>query len=335
MTQQHYQLLKEVLGVQTKTYEETRMIAFLTHYLDQRGYIYYLDHKRNIYVTKGEAQVYPCVLAHTDTVHNIGTMRVVEIQGRRPQSEYMNQQFNDVEPRLMLTGRDARGNPSGIGGDDKCGVYVCLRLLEEMDNLKVAFFVSEETGCHGSKEADPEFFQNVGYAIQFDAPGNSIVTEFCSGVRLFDRESEFFRIAHQTLHDFGPWQYQSHPYTDVSQLKRKFDFSCINLACGYYRMHSPHELVDVEDVERTVEVGLAMLAQLGQQKYEYVVDYEAEQRERDRQWAERNREYHQWLESPEGQAHRQRLAEMKQRYKGFSPWFMEGDDDDFWGHLEE
>jgi hypothetical protein len=37
------------------------------------------------------------------------------------------------------------GKPTGIGGDDKCGVYACLELLKELPNLKAAFFVSEET----------------------------------------------------------------------------------------------------------------------------------------------------------------------------------------------
>ena len=65
---------------------------------------------------------------------------------------------------------------------------VCLSLFLEMDILKGAFFVEEEIGMLGSREACDEFFKNVGYAIQFDAPSANWITEVCSGVKIFDDE---------------------------------------------------------------------------------------------------------------------------------------------------
>jgi putative aminopeptidase FrvX len=67
-------------------------------------------------------------------------------------------QNSQYEIKPALKAYNDLGNPTGIGGDDKCGVYACLELLKELPNLKAAFFVSEETGCHGSKKADPNFF---------------------------------------------------------------------------------------------------------------------------------------------------------------------------------
>jgi tripeptide aminopeptidase len=277
MNTEHLQFLKEVLSVKTKTYEETQMVAFLTNYFTMKGYDHYVDAKNNVYVTKGRSDFYPCVISHTDTVHAIRPLNVVEKLGRRPRNTF-GQEFNDREDRLILTGIDNRGNPSGIGGDDKCGVYVCLRLLEEFDNLKAAFFVSEETGCHGSKVADPLFFSNVAYTIQFDAPGNRLVSEVCWGIRLFERGSRFFELVSSTLSSYDDFLYQEHPYTDVSQIKQKFDHACINLSCGYYYMHSPHEFVDVEDVERTVCIGRDLIQNLGWEKYDYTFDVEEHNR---------------------------------------------------------
>jgi di/tripeptidase len=290
MLQSDLDLLKEVLSVKTKTYREGLMVEYLTNYFTEKGYPFYLDHKNNVYVTKGEAEVFPCVIAHTDTVHNIKPMFVVERMGRRGPT-YGHLPFNDTEDRLFLTGVDERGRPSGIGGDDKCGVYTCLRLLEVFDNLKAAFFVSEETGCHGSREADPNFFNNVGYTIQFDAPGNALVTEVCSFVRLFDRNSRFFEIVDATLGQFGEYDYQSHPYTDISQIKKKFDHACLNLSCGYYNMHSDTEYVDVEDVENTVTVGTALINNLGYQKYDYFFDYVAEEEKRRKEWQKNSQKW--------------------------------------------
>ena len=62
---------------------------------------------------------------------------------------------------------------------------------------------------------------------------------------------------------------QSHPYTDISQLKKKIDVSCINISCGYYNMHSNQEFISIDDVCRAIEVGKNMVNTLGYKKYEY------------------------------------------------------------------
>ena len=125
--------------------------------------------------------------------------------------------------------------------------------------------MSEETGCHGSKMADPSFFTNVGYAIQFDAPENWMVTETCFGARLFERESEFFekcdKVLTENMNDKR--QYMVHPYTDVYALKTKFDFACINFSVGYYNYHTKHEYVVVEDTFNGIEMGKQMIESLG------------------------------------------------------------------------
>ena len=62
---------------------------------------------------------------------------------------------------------------------------------------------------------------------------------------------------------------QSHPYTDISQLKKKIDVCCINMSCGYYNMHSNQEFVSIEDVENAITAGLNMVKELGYKKYKY------------------------------------------------------------------
>jgi hypothetical protein len=62
---------------------------------------------------------------------------------------------------------------------------------------------------------------------------------------------------------------QSHPYTDVSQLKKKIDVSCINMSCGYYNMHTKEEFISIDDVERAIEAGKNMVFILGLNKHQY------------------------------------------------------------------
>jgi di/tripeptidase len=124
-----YKLLKEVLSVPTKTYKEGLMVEFLEKWLTDNNFEYYLDDMDNIYVTKqtDEVEFFPCVVAHTDTVHNIDTINVME--------ETLPNEQGVLKPALKAY--NDSGKPTGIGGDDKCGVFACLELLKELPNLKV------------------------------------------------------------------------------------------------------------------------------------------------------------------------------------------------------
>ena len=256
------ELLKDVLSVPTKTYQEERMVAFLVNWLTENNIPHFVDEHNNVYATKQESPelpedfYFPCVISHTDTVHNIDTINIHEEMLNNAQGE----------EKLSYKAYNDEGNPTGIGGDDKCGVFACLTLLQELPNVKAAFFVSEETGCHGSLKASEEFFENVGYGIQFDAPENWMVTERCFGQVLFDRDSEFFESCDKVLTegmDNNYMEYMVHPYTDVYALRGKFDFSCINFSIGYYNYHTKHEYVVVEDVFNGIDMGKKMIESLG------------------------------------------------------------------------
>jgi tripeptide aminopeptidase len=263
MTHDKIEFLKEVLSVPTATYREGMMVEFICDWLKNKEIPYYVDEQLNVYATKQtdeNIEFFPCVISHTDTVHGLNEINVRE-------EFLLNAQ---KESKLSLKAYDNHGDPTGIGGDDKAGVFACLTLLEELPNVKAAFFVSEETGCHGSKVADPEFFKNVGYGIQFDAPENWMVTEYCWGQQLFDRESEFFEVCDTILTEgMGEdREYLVHPYTDVYALRGKFDFSCINFSIGYYDYHSSREYVVIEDVFNGIKMGRKMIEQLGYKKHQ-------------------------------------------------------------------
>jgi len=267
------ELLKDVLSVPTKTYQEERMVAFLVNWLTENNIPHFVDKHNNVYATKQESSelpedfYFPCVISHTDTVHNIDTINIREEMLINTQGE----------EKLSYKAYNDEGNPTGIGGDDKCGVFACLTLLQELPNVKAAFFVSEETGCHGSLKASKEFFTNVGYGIQFDAPENWMVTERCFGQVLFDRDSDFFESCNKVLTegmDQDYMEYMVHPYTDVYALRGKFNFSCINFSIGYYNYHTKHEYVVVEDVFNGINMGKKMIENLGNKlHYKKNVEY--------------------------------------------------------------
>ena len=237
------ELLKEVLSIPTYFGEEDNMINFLEDYLKNKDLEYTVDKIGNIYVTKGDSNGYPCFVSHTDTVHQVNERLEV----------YENQAGN-------LQGRDSLDHsPLGIGGDDKCGVYLCLEMLDKLDNVKVAFFVGEEYGMVGSKEADPEFFKDVLYSIQFDSPEGDTMSMTLMNKPLFEVESKFGETVEPVLRIGGITKWQRHPYTDTYQLMIKFGFPCLNIAAGYHRYHTVNEYVVPSEVNNSLKVALNLV----------------------------------------------------------------------------
>lgn len=248
--------LIDILSTPTYCGQEQYLIAKITKYLNEGMLDYVIDEHGNIYVTKGVADHYPCVVAHTDSVHRIVDMDIVE---------------DEWDEDILFAVEKGTKKRTGCGGDNKAGVYVCLELLERVEVLKAAFFVAEEYGCFGSILSDETFFKDVGYTLQFDAPKSNWVTHYCNGVKLFDEEGDFYKTIQPILEDYmGEYVLDRHPYTDVSILGAFHDFSCINYSVGYYNMHSKMEYVSIGFVEQAKNIALEMISSLGNIKYPFI-----------------------------------------------------------------
>lgn len=254
-------LLKQILSIPTKTGEERKLVKFLENYLNQRSILYQIDDMGNIIVTKGSSNIYPCVVAHTDSVHAIiKEIDIKEVRRRNSQGE----------EKLALTGyvfdTDVQ---TGCGGDDKAGVFICLQLLDYFDNIKVFFPVSEENGCVGTKAAPKEWFKDVGYFIQFDSPENNTMSLTLGGRRLFKEDGEFWKLSKYLVLEHGITEHQHHPFTDVGFLGKEYEVECLNLATGYYDLHTSHEYVVLNDVENAISLGRKLISKLGIKKYSH------------------------------------------------------------------
>jgi len=247
-------LLKRLLAVPSQSLQEEQVVAFITDYVNEsegrRGRCWSDEHN-NVYIVKGQAEHYPCLAAHIDTVHPLRPVRIVDENG-------------------ILVGYDHDGERSGIGADDKAGVFTCLELLQRFDNLAVALFAAEEIGCRGAYSADAAFFQKVGYALEFDAPGHGLVSYTSGGVRLFQHDGEFIQRALPVLSRHGLTNWQRHPFTDVMALRERFTFSCLNLSCGYHNWRTQHEYLRLDDVNAAVEMGAALVEALGERRYDFI-----------------------------------------------------------------
>ena len=188
------------------------------------------DAHGNLFVTKGEAESYPCLCAHMDQVQHLHPTDFVCIEDQGVIFGYSPKQHKQC----------------GLGADDKNGIFIALQCLEHYDVLKCAFFVGEEIGCVGSHAADIEFFADCRFCAQIDRRGNSDMVTSIS----FDSicSEEFAKAADCETYGYAV---STGLMTDVEALRcNGVTVSCINMSCGYYEPHTDHEFTVVEDVKK-------------------------------------------------------------------------------------
>lgn len=245
--QQMINELIEVLEIQSFSKQDKLMREYLMKKLSTIEGVNFYDDGNNIYAIKGSAP-YPCVVSHIDTVHKLCSNLTAITIGRN------------------ITGFNAETmEQTGVGGDDKVGVFVCLQMLKEQPNLKVVFFRDEEIGCIGSGLADHSFFDDVTIVLQCDRRGNSDFITNAGGVEL---SSPAFQAAVLPILRMNKYKFADGLMTDVQELKEQGILpSMANISCGYYNPHSPEEYVNIDDVARVIDLVAEIIDNLGYTYY--------------------------------------------------------------------
>ena len=238
------QLLIDVLSLQSESGKEEQVIEFVENFCKENNLFYSKDKMNNIFITKGNSNLYPCFIAHLDTVQDIVENKtVMELNG------------------CLFAMNAHTMERIDISGDDLNGCYICLQSLLELDVCKVALFSSEEIGCCGSYKSDISFFDDVSFGMQFDRNGNSgFVTNAC-GTEL--SSEEFQNTILPTIKDFN-YKFIKGGMTDVMALK-EIGVTCplANIECGYYNPHSNESFVVIEDVQIALELGITLALDYG------------------------------------------------------------------------
>lgn len=227
--------------IQTTSRDTALMNEFIIKELKKIDDVTWDLNDGNIYATRGGAETYPCIVAHTDTVHDIVD----------------NFQIFELNDRLFSIDGDNMER-CGIGGDDKVGVFVALEVIKKLKVCKVAFFRDEEIGCVGSKVADMTFFTDVEFVLQCDRQGyEDFVNEIYMN-RLFD--DKFSLLISDTLKKYGRKE-STGGMTDVQQLvKNGIGVSVANMSCGYYEPHDELEYIVISEVDKTLDMVLEICA---------------------------------------------------------------------------
>lgn len=247
MTEEQTQVLANVMSIQSKSKNEEQMRQYIRSRVSNIKGATLTEKDGNMYVTKGNADVYPVQVGHTDTVHDII-------------DEYVLYRRNDV--LFAIDGKTFRR--TGIGGDDKVGVYIALRMLEELDNIKAFFPCEEEIGLVGTSRCDISFFDDAALILQCDRKGNADFVDEIGGTILYDKP--FKAKIKETVIKHG-YSFKTGGPTDVKALITKgVEVAVANMSCGYYDPHSANEYVNCTDIENTFQLCKSLHTQFGHEK---------------------------------------------------------------------
>lgn len=243
---------EEIFSIPSTSYNEASMVLYLTRCMNHiPGVIYEIDDYSNILVTKGTG-TYPCFVAHLDTVH-------IYSQGFEVRME-------KIGARNFMYAVDRLGTRVGVGGDDKCGIFVCLQLLYALDNVKIVFFSQEESGGTGSENIALSFFSDCNFIGGIDRwNGKDFINRYSSSHTI---SKAFNKTIKGTLRRFG-YSYNSGLFTDAfNVMEREVGLSCFNVSCGYYQHHTSKEYVDLNELYNSLLLCIELSKIQGQFKFE-------------------------------------------------------------------
>lgn len=231
-------LLKKLYMIPSLSGDEGRMRDFIKSYISRNIYGCEVteDSAGNLYVRKGEADIYPAMCAHMDEVHYQKNRRII---------------FDGD----LVYGKSRRGERIGIGADDKNGIYAILETLRERPVMKALLTVVEENGGVGAGRADLGFLYDCSIVMECDRKGNSDLITSIYGTCICDDETrdKLLGLGYGFKEEIGI-------FTDVYVLKRRgLKAPCVNVSAGYYYPHINDECTVLSELDNTVKFAGAVM----------------------------------------------------------------------------
>ena len=145
-------------------------------------------------------------------------------------------------------------SPQGIGGDDRCGVWMILQILHTA-SCHVLLCEDEEIGCVGAKKFTRGSLRpQVNYIVELDRRGSN--------------DAVFYRCDNPEFEDFVTsfgFETANGSCSDISYIAPYLETAAVNISCGYYCEHQRHEYIHLEEME----LNAARVAQMVTQQTEH------------------------------------------------------------------
>lgn len=216
--------------------KDTELLTYLADKLKEYKYQFINANEKYVYA-KGEIPI--LLVAHVDIVHQ-------------------------TTPELILYDsiKKMMWSPTGIGGDDRCGVGAILSILEQEFKPSILFTTGEEIGGIGANAFCKDYYGfdlGVNYAIEIDRRGRN--------------QAVFYSCGNQELQDYickkHGFELKYGTFTDVCIIGKKFDIGIVNLSAGYYNEHTNTEYIRIIDLNHTIKKIIEMFNDDLQTKFKY------------------------------------------------------------------
>lgn len=222
-----------------------------------RTCVHEFDAEGNLYITKGQSEIYPCIVAHLDQVH-----QMVD-----DYSIILHQDYAFAMDNTLM-------RQTGIGGDDKSGCFIALEMFKRFDNIKLVFFVDEECGGIGSDKANLEFFSDCSFVIQPDR--NHVKNDYINATNGIQVTSQEFDEAMSSILKAHNYKKATGTFTDIGVLKENgLDICAFNIACGYFFAHTAEEVVHIPSLELCMDVIYEAIDQLSYRRWEHIAEFKS------------------------------------------------------------
>lgn len=244
--------LIEVLSLPT----QTTVQAEVCRRLGAMGRPYVIDTYGNIISNPTPGVKKPFFVGHMDTVHrtHVDSMPLRIVRG----GDWLMAIWNGPDGKGQLA-------QTGIGGDDKCGVWAALMAAEEEASgagpaVGLIFPCDEEVGCLGTKHlirTTPEALDDATCFIQLDRKGGGDAIASTNGINVWS--PEWRRMLEGIMPTYG---FKPCPglYTDIGEYSRHTGRPSINVGSGYYAPHSDKETVNWVESINSLRFAFAIAA---------------------------------------------------------------------------
>jgi hypothetical protein len=180
----------------------------------------------------------PCLVAHIDTVWDKDRYTKPKAQSSGAQ---MAELYHDTQKGVIWS-------PSGLGADDRAGVYGVLKLLTQLKEPFTPYVLLtdlEESGGAGAYEAVDlyrEELTNCTMFIELDRRGEDDCVFYSS------EPTDFIEY----IESFG-FKEAIGTFSDISIISPEFERCAVNLSIGYYNEHTKQEYLNTKEMEVTIK----------------------------------------------------------------------------------
>lgn len=231
-------IFKKLASVNCPSFKENRIMPFIIKHAFNNGFKVSLDDNFNIIVvrrnprsTRSKLRKLPMLCAHMDniTVNKQNLFRGISYDYK--------------------TGIISAEDGNVIGGDDKCGIAIIMRIMELAPKRGYEFigvFTRGEERGSGARDLNPKTIDAIKWGIVLDRRGyNDVVTRIYGKKLCSESFSDW--VCSQAPMGTNPVKISS-CHSDASPLKDLGIRDVVNLSVGYHDPHSTRETVNLNQM---------------------------------------------------------------------------------------